>query len=155
MPHKVRPPILRYLGHILARPSWAHKARSDYLGMVQADLAQYQSVPLNGWERAQLVNFVLLPRWLQRLVPPPPLTKTLHQVDTLVSEFIRAPKGMEATMNNNMLGTPPKEGGMGVRHMYWAYRRKYVTSLHMVMWVYPELFPYPWDHPSPALKHPC
>ena len=117
VPHKVRPPILRYSGHLMAHPSGAHKGRSDYLGLVQSSLVQYQSVPLDGWERAQLVNFVLLPRWLHRLVLLPS-DKTLHQIDTLVADFIRAPTGMEATMNHHMTGTPPKEGGMGVRQLY-------------------------------------
>ena len=29
VPHKVRPPILRYLGHLMAHPPRAHKARGD------------------------------------------------------------------------------------------------------------------------------
>ena len=87
-----------------------HKATGDYLGLVQSDLAHYRSVPLNGWERPQLVNFLLLPRWLHRLLPS---DKTLHQIDTVLADFLWAPKGMEATMNHYLLGTPPEEGGMG------------------------------------------
>ena len=34
IPNKVRPPILQYLGHILAHPNSAHKARSDYMGLI-------------------------------------------------------------------------------------------------------------------------
>ena len=57
VPHKVRPPppILRYLGHLLAHPSWAYKAKSDYLGVVHLNLAQYLSIPFNGWQGAKLV----------------------------------------------------------------------------------------------------
>ena len=51
-PNKVRPPILQYLGHILAHPNWAHKARSDYMGLIQSDLAAYIEIPMDGWERA-------------------------------------------------------------------------------------------------------
>ena len=32
--NKVRPPILQYLGHILAHPNWVHKARPDYMGLI-------------------------------------------------------------------------------------------------------------------------
>ena len=46
--NRVRPPILQYLGHILAHPTWAHKARADYLGLMQSDLAQSSSIPMNG-----------------------------------------------------------------------------------------------------------
>ena len=87
VPHKVRPPILGYLGHLMAHPSLAHKATSDYLGLVQSDLAQCRSVPLNGWERAQLVNFVLLPRWLHRLVLLPSDTNTqTFQANSIMDE---------------------------------------------------------------------
>ena len=41
IPNKVRPPILQYLGRILAHPNWAHKAQSDYMGLTQSDLAAY------------------------------------------------------------------------------------------------------------------
>ena len=94
IPNKVRPPILHYLGHILAHPNWAHKAQSDYMGLIQSDLAAYTGIPMNGWERAQLVNSVLVPRWLHRLLVLP-LDKTLHQIVTMLSDFVREPKGME------------------------------------------------------------
>ena len=74
---------------------------------------------MNGWERAQLVyRLVLLPS-----------DNTLRQIDTLVADFIRAPKGMEANMDQHMLGTLPKEGGMGVQQSYGVYRRRHVTSM--------------------------
>ena len=47
----VRPPILSYLGHTIAHPQWAHKARSDYLDLITSDLAQYAHIPMDGWER--------------------------------------------------------------------------------------------------------
>ena len=55
---KVRPPILQYLGHIAAHPWWADKARADYLGLVQYDLAQHASISMKGLERSQQINFV-------------------------------------------------------------------------------------------------
>ena len=47
----VRPPILSYLGHTIAHPQWAHKARSDYLDLIPSDLTQYAHIPMDGWER--------------------------------------------------------------------------------------------------------
>ena len=58
----VRPPILSYLGHTIAHPQWAHKARSDYLDLITSDLAQYAHIPMDGWERKQVVNSILMPR---------------------------------------------------------------------------------------------
>ena len=44
-------------------------------------------------------------------------------------------------MNHHMLGTPPKEGVMGVRQMCWAYSWKYVTRMQLTIRVHAELFP--------------
>ena len=43
---------------------------------------------------------------------------------------------------------------MGVWHIYWAYRRKYVTSMQQVMRAHPELFPFPLDAPFPRTQTP-
>ena len=120
---------------------------------MQSDLAQDQFVPLNGWESAQLVNIVFLPQWLQCLVLLP-FDKTLHQTNTLFADFIRAPKGMEATMNHQILWTLPKEGGMGVRQLYWGYRTKYVTSMQQAMRAHPEPFPFFVSASCPCTKIP-
>ena len=91
--------------NILAHPTWARKARADYLGLVQSHLAQYASIPMNGWERSQLVNFVLMPRWMHRLIHLPS-DRTFHRIDTMISEFVRKPKGMDTARNHHLLGTP-------------------------------------------------
>ena len=44
----VKPPILRYLGHTIAHPQLAHKARSDYLDLITSDLPQYAHIPMDG-----------------------------------------------------------------------------------------------------------
>ena len=64
----VRPPIFSHPGHIIAHPEWAHKARSDYLVLIRSDLAQYAHIPMDGWERKQVVISILMPRWLHRAV---------------------------------------------------------------------------------------
>ena len=60
----VRPPIFRYLGHIMAHPSWAQRARDEVLAKVESDLTRYRALPLDAFERVQLLNSVLIPRWL-------------------------------------------------------------------------------------------
>ena len=81
-------------------------------------------------------------------------SKKTKQIDALVADFIRASKGTGTTMNHHMLGTPPKEGGMGVRQLYPAYRRKYVTSMQQAMRAHPELFPFPLSAPIPHTQTP-
>ena len=59
----LQPPIFHYLGHLLAHPTWERKARDDFMGTAAADLARYQYLPLNAFERVQLLNTILIPRW--------------------------------------------------------------------------------------------
>ena len=151
--NKVRPPILQCSGHILARPQWAHKARADYVALVQSDLAQYASVPMNGWERAQLVNFVLMPHWMHRLLLFPS-DKMFHRIDTMVSEFVRQPKGMETSRNHHLMGTPVRDGGLGLRYIYRAYRRRFITSMQHTLRAHPDLFPFPSDKGVPRIQTP-
>ena len=73
------------------------------MGLIQSDLAAYTGISMNGWERAQLVNSVLVPRWLHRLLLLPS-DKTLHQIDTMLSDFVREPKGSHISPSCNLWG---------------------------------------------------
>ena len=115
----VRPPILSYLEHIIAHPRWAHKARSDYLDLIASDLAQYAHIPMDGWERKQVVNSIFMPRWLHRAVLIPS-DEWYKEVDGLCSVFVRQPKGMVPGRNTKQLSAPVSCGGMGLHQMYWA-----------------------------------
>ena len=81
-------------------------------------------------------------------------SQTLHQIDTLVANFIRTPKVMNATMNHHMLGSLPKELGMGVQQVYSAYMCKYVTSMQQAMRAHWELLPSPLGAPVPRTQTP-
>ena len=45
---------------------WEQKARDDFVGTAAVDLARYQYLPLNAFERVQLLNTILIPRWTYR-----------------------------------------------------------------------------------------
>ena len=136
IPNKVRPLILQYLGHILAPPNWAHKARSYYMGVNQSALAAYIEIPMDGWGRAQLVNSLLVPRWLHCLLLLLS-DKTLHQIDTMISDFVRDPNGMETSRNRHQLSTPVCQGGLGLHSIFWAYRRCFIMSMQRTIRVHP------------------
>ena len=108
---------------------------------------------MNGWERAQLVNPVLVPCWLYRLLLLPS-DKTLHQIDTMLSDFVREPKGMETSRNRHLLSTPAQQGGLGLRSIYWAYRRRFITSMLHTIRVHAPLFPYPLNQAVPRTQAP-
>ena len=123
------------------------------MALVRSDLAQYASVPMNGWERAQLVNFVLMPRWMHGLILLPS-DKMFHRIDTMVSEFVRQPKSMETSRYHHLLGTPVRDGGLGLRYIYWAYRRRFITSMQHTLRAHPDLFPFPLDKGVPRTQTP-
>ena len=60
----VRAPMFRYLGHIMAHPSWAQRAGDEVLAKVEWDLTRYRALPLNAFEGVQLLNSVLIPHWM-------------------------------------------------------------------------------------------
>ena len=62
----VRPPILTYLGHVLAHPSHEEHAWELVTTQLHHDLAAYKTLPLNGFEKVSIINSVLIPRWTYR-----------------------------------------------------------------------------------------
>ena len=58
---KARSPVFSYLGHMIAHPAHVSLARSQILAEVKSDLNRYKQLPLNAFERVQLVNSVLIP----------------------------------------------------------------------------------------------
>ena len=90
---RVQPPIFKYLGHVLAHPSWVHKAHNNFLEEARVDLAAYERLPLNAWERVELVYTVLNPRWTYRMLLIPN-DITFKQLDKLTKEFVTNCKGV-------------------------------------------------------------
>ena len=124
----VKPPILNYVGDTMAPPQWAHKAQADYLDLISSDFAQYAHTPIDRWEHKQVVNSVLLPRWLHRAVLMAP-DRWYREVHKLCATFVQQPKGMVPGRSGTLLNTPIAEGGMGMHQLYWAYQRRCVTIM--------------------------
>ena len=59
----IHPPTLTYLGHILAHPSREDHTWGMMTNQLRHDLAAYNTLPLNGFEKAAMINAVLIPRW--------------------------------------------------------------------------------------------
>ena len=88
----VRPPIFRYLGHTIAHPSWAQRARDEVLAKVECDLTRYRALPLNAFERVQLLDSVLIPRWLYHTMFIPH-DRMFQHIDKICLEFVAIAKG--------------------------------------------------------------
>ena len=129
----VCPPIFRYLGHIIAHSSWAQRVRDEVLAKVESDLIRYRALPLNAFERVQLLNSVLIPRWLYHTLFIPH-DRMFQHIDKICLEFVAIAKGLEHNKENvykahNVIhiNSPIKYGRLGLRQIYWAYRTRYVT----------------------------
>ena len=59
----VRDPIFTYPGHSIAGTGYKGKARDALFASLQAQMAAYYEPPLTSFERARIVNSVLLLRW--------------------------------------------------------------------------------------------
>ena len=62
----IRPPILTYLGHILAHTSYEDHTWDMVTNKRWHDLAAYKTLPLNGFENVAIKIAVLIPRWTHR-----------------------------------------------------------------------------------------
>jgi hypothetical protein len=88
-----------------------HKAHNNFLEEARIALAAYERLPLNAWERVELVNTVLSPRWTYRMLLIPN-DITFKQLDKLTKEFVSSSKGVEKIRHTTKMSTPVKEGGI-------------------------------------------
>ena len=58
----VRPPILTYVGHVLAHPTQEETAWDMVTTQLHHDIAAYGTLPLNAYEKVAIINAVLIPR---------------------------------------------------------------------------------------------
>ena len=94
----IRPPVLTYLGHILAHPSHEDHTWDMVTNQLRHDLAAYKTLPLHSFEKVAVINVLLIPRWTyhglflgnrQRMA----------QWDDILSHFLRETLGVEPRMN--------------------------------------------------------
>ena len=141
----MQPPIFKYLGHTMAHPEWVKQAHAIFMEQAQAELAGYERLPLNAWERVELINTVLTPRWTYRLLLIPS-DFIYKQLDKLSKDFVTQCKGLEKGRHSTKMTTPVTEGGMGLYQQFWAFRKRYVTVIQRlpsaVRW---EGAPMPWS----------
>ena len=58
--------MFTYLGYTIASVRYRGKARDTLFAALQAQVAAYTILPLTSSERAQIVNSVLIPRWVYK-----------------------------------------------------------------------------------------
>ena len=98
---------------------------------MESDVTRYRALPLNAFERVQLLNSVLIPRSLYHPMFIPH-DRMFQHIDKICLEFVA--KGLEHNKENiykahnvTHINSPVKYGGLGLQQIYWAYRTRYVT----------------------------
>ena len=109
------------------------KGRDEVLAKVESALRRYRALPLHAFERLQLLNSVLIPRWLYHTMFIPHDAMFQH-IDKICLEFVAIAKGLEHNKENiykthivTHINSPVKYGGLGLQQIYWACRTRYVT----------------------------
>ena len=117
----VHPPILTYLGHVLAHPTQEDTTWDMVTTQLHHDIAAYRTLPLNAYKKVAIINAVLIPRWF--------LGNRARMAiwDDILLEYIRNTPGIEQQMNKHRLTTNLSHGGLGLRQLWWSYITRWVT----------------------------
>ena len=122
----VRPPIMTYLGHVLAHPTQEDTAWDMVTTQLHHDVAAYRTLPLNAYEKVAIINAVLIPRSTYKGLFLGNRTRMAHWDDILL-QFITDTLGIEQQMNKHRLTTNLSQGGLGLRQLWWSYITRWVT----------------------------
>ena len=122
----VRPPIMTYMGHVLAHPTQEDTAWDMVTTQLHHDVAAYRTLPLNAYEKVAIINAVLIPRWTYRGLFLGNRTRMAHW-DVILLQFNRDKPGIEQQMNKHRLTTNLSQGGLGLRQLWWSYITRWVT----------------------------
>ena len=122
----VRPPILTYLGHVLAHPTQEDTAWDMVTTQLHHDMAAYRTLPLNAYEKVAIINAVLIPRWTYRGLFLGNRAR-MALWDNILLQYMRNTPGIEQQMNKHRLTTNLSNGGLGLCQLWWCYITRWVT----------------------------
>ena len=112
----VRPPILTYLGHVLAHPTQEETAWDMVTTQLYHDIASYRTLPLNGYEKVAIITAVLIPRWTYRGLFLGNKSR-MAMWDDILLQYLRDTPGIEQQMNKYRLTTDLSHRGLGLRQL--------------------------------------
>ena len=122
----VRPPIMTYLGHVLAHPEQEDTSWDMVTTQLHHDITAYTTLPLNAYEKVAIINAVLIPRWTYRgLFLGNRSWMALW--DDILLHYIRDTPGIEQQMNKHRLTTNLSHGGLGLRQLRSSYITRWFT----------------------------
>ena len=122
----VRPPILTYLGHVVAHPTQEETALDMVTTQLYHDIAAYRTLLLNGYQKVAIVNAVLIPRWTYRGLFLGSRSR-MGMWDDILLHYLRETPGIEQQMNKHPLTTYLSHKGLGLRQLWWSYITQWIT----------------------------
>ena len=122
----VCPPILTYLGHVLAHPTQEETTWDMVTTQPHHDIAAYRTLPLNAYEKVAIINAVLIPRWTYRELFLGNRSR-MALWDDILLHYIRDTPGIEQQMNKHRLTTNLSHGGLGLQQLWWSYITRWGT----------------------------
>ena len=126
----MKAPAFKYPGHYLAHPAYQAGVHADILSRAQADVARFGHLPLNNFERAQLLNSILIPQWVYHSLLFPD-DKLFHQLNKVSKNFV--PGGWTKYTTQRTSQHPNVQGGMGLHQVFGAYRARYITVMQDIL----------------------
>ena len=111
-------PMFTYLGHTIAGVGYRGKARDALFAALQAQVAAYTILPLTSFERAQIVNSVLIPRWVYKSLFMWDVCWG-NRMETAFEEFVLQAPRVEKYLQYRLY-TDVTEGGLGLHSASWA-----------------------------------
>ena len=105
---------------------------ADILSRAQSDVARFGHLPLNSFERVQLLNSILIPQWVYHYLLVPD-DRLFYRLDKVGKGFVLAAKGMDKVHNTSHVTAPKNVGGMGLHQVFWAYRARYIIVMQDIL----------------------
>ena len=110
--------MFTYLGHTIAGVGYRGKARDALFAALQAQVAAYTILPLTSFERAQIVNSLLIPRWVYKSLFMWDVCWG-NRMETAFEEFVLQAPRVEKYLQYRLY-TDVTEGGLGLHSASWA-----------------------------------
>ena len=110
--------MFTYLGHTIGGVGYRGKARDALFAALQAQVAAYTTIPLTSVERAQIVNWLLMPRWVYKSLFVWDVCWG-NRMETAFEEFVLQAPRVEKYMQYRIY-TDVTEEGLGLHSASWA-----------------------------------
>ena len=114
----VSDPIFTYLGHTNTGTGYKGKAQDALFAFLQAQMTAYYELPLTCFERAQIVNSILLPRWTYKSLFLWCVSRG-NRLEATFEDYVLAAPRVERYLHHRMY-TDTTHGGLGLYRTSWA-----------------------------------